>query len=67
MRLLIAPAKLGNQICTRCDSASLETVEHILFECAGLNDIRNQHWNAVCNVCPDQLWVELKNMPINGI
>ena len=55
MRLPIAPAKLGSKMCASCDSASLETVEHILFECAGLSDIYNQHWNAVGNVCPDQV------------
>ena len=39
MRLLFAPAKLGNNISAQCDSASFGTVEHILFECARINDI----------------------------
>ena len=66
MRLLFASVNLGSKLCERCDSASLATAEHILFEFAGLNDICKQHWNAVDNVCPDQLWVDVKNKPINN-
>ena len=64
MRLLIASGKLDSKVCERCERASLATAGHILFEFAGLNDIRKQHWNAVRNVCSDQLWVDLKNNPI---
>ena len=64
MKLLIAPAKSDSKICARCDDASFWTIEHILFECAGLNCICNQLWNAVGNERHDQLWVELKKVPI---
>ena len=43
-----------NPECDICDSSAPETVEHILFDCIGLNDIRKTLWNDVLQACPSE-------------
>ena len=64
MKLLLNTYRLGKDNCPVCDYGSVNSIGHILFECDILQEMRDKQWECVCEVCPNQLCMEMKNMSV---
>ena len=54
----------SSPMCTLCDINQVETPQHLLFECAYFNDMRNYRWQEVLVACPQAIREELVWMDI---
>ena len=64
INLLLNVYRLGNALCPLCHNHSLESIQHILFDCPHSENVRNNLWSVVLEACPRALALELKNMTI---
>ncbi len=46
-----------NSLCTSCNMFTNDTIEHMLFECSSLCDVRKILWNNVINECPSEIFI----------
>ena len=60
VKLLVAPANLGKSICQKCTTYNAYSLEHILFDCDSVQEMRTVWWNKVLDSCPDSLVQDLE-------
>ena len=62
IKLLLNVFRLGKDICALCTYRSMNSIDHILFECPSVKIQRTQRWPTVISKCPAQLSKEIQNM-----
>ena len=46
-----------SSLCTSCNMFINDTIEHMLFECSSLYDIRKRLWNNIIDECPSEIFI----------
>ena len=62
VRVLLNVSCLGFHACKYCGYETIDSLEHILFQCQGTVKSRRTYWKEVRRVCPVALFIELENM-----
>ena len=55
-----------NPYCDMCEGRCIEDVDHVLFQCAGNEQLRCRLWAEVQAVCPPNLYRDLMDMTITN-
>ena len=62
IRLLLNVFRLGKEMCHLCCQYKRNSVNHIIFECDFVKDIRTEYWDIVRESCPRPLYEDMLNM-----
>ena len=66
IRLLLNVSRQGKQMCIMCNDYCTNSREHILFECKGNSNNRQDNWLKVSEACPRPLLESMENMSIRN-
>ena len=55
LRLLLNMERHGFKYCEKCNFVSINTIEHMLFDCTATKEVCELNWFKVTEMCPKQL------------
>jgi hypothetical protein len=62
VKILLNTYRLGKEGCKVCGTGQLNSATHILFECNGIQNVRDQYWHDVEQTGPLQIRHEMRRM-----
>jgi len=60
LRLLLNVERHGFKYCEKCNFVSINTIEHMFFDCTATKEVRELNWSKVTELCPKQLVTEME-------
>ena len=52
--------------CKLCDMYTSETATHVFFQCPSHSELRDQYWQMLHDVAPNNLYLDMREMPLDS-